>query len=67
MDIKPCPFCGGLSRVAEGNHLGMAGSTTWAVYVECRSCAARGPDFVDGAYQPEGQRAKAIAAWNRRV
>lgn len=64
-DCKPCPNCGtappGTLATDQG---GMAGSTTWRVAVHCGKCGMRGPYFVDGAYQPDGQSQRAVEAWN---
>ena len=53
-ELKPCPFCGTSDRV----HVRVQIGDTW-FHVECANCDSRTTASRD--------KAKSIAAWNRRA
>lgn len=67
--IKPCPFCGGYSTIANKSKTYIKGELTYITYCYCKDCDARGRRVIiheDGRSYKESYEL-AIAHWNRRV
>ena len=67
--IKPCPFCGGFSTVAEKSKTYIKGELTYITYCYCTECDTRGKRIIlneDERTRRESYEL-AIASWNRRV
>lgn len=56
MELKPCPFCGGVARWKYRKPLGA---------VVCKRCGAMSYTFCD-EYEEMDSKERAIEAWNRR-
>lgn len=57
--IKPCPLCGGVSKVRKEDT---------AYFVRCEDCGATsGRIYKNGGVSPAMVQAVVIAKWNRRT
>lgn len=61
--LKPCPFCGGRARL-ERCRIADNASIYW---VHCLTCKAQTETVNNSWANTKIAKAKAIAAWNRRV
>ena len=65
--MNACPFCGSWNyMIKEGPIIGMAGSQSWKIFVECLDCKARGPELIDGPFESDNARDTCVEAWNHR-
>lgn len=68
IEIKPCPFCGGFSKLVPKSKTYVGGELTYNCYVECKECHCRSGRFLLSEYETHAiARQKAIESWNKRV
>lgn len=69
MNIKPCPFCGGVAKLRKGYSYN---EREFYVFVKCSDCYAKSQAFKNPRHPAEdnweSENCKAAAAaWNNRV
>ena len=71
MDIKPCPFCGGLATFTIDTKVKLdenaaAYRNVDVAFVECTVCGAQGHEFDTELLRQETAQFWAVSAWNLR-
>ena len=64
--VKPCPLCGGYSKLEAKSKTVINGEIKYTTYCRCCDCDCRGPRVLIGK-DPTVARKLALERWNRRV
>ena len=77
MELKPCPFCGGVAQFAQTAYGTDSGACSMHFQIRCKTCEASAPNgngALRVALNRDGtiriitdEREKAVEAWNRRA
>ena len=71
MELKTCPFCGGLPYVEESSRGYVNGESTKVCYIRCRKCNARSErvNIKDFGHTSRSEEALnlVVESWNRRA